>query len=130
MVASEFDEPPTTLAGFRFKLVTNKGFTVSVAVAEPFRVAVITGLDTVVATWDVTVKVAVVDPTATTTLAGTVAAVVLLLDSVTVLCAVVPAAGAFSVTVAVEFPDPPTTLVGFSTRDTTPARGVTVRVTL
>jgi len=69
----------------------------------------------------------VVAPTATTTLAGTVAAAVLLLDSVTVLCAVVPAAGAFNVTVTTEFPDPPNTLAGFNVRDTTPARGVTVR---
>ena len=41
----------------------------------------------------VTVKVAVVAPDATVTLAGTVAAAVLLLNSVTVRCAVEPAAG-------------------------------------
>ena len=75
-------------------------------------------------------NVAEVAPATTVTLAGTVAAVVLLLDSVTVLCAAVPAAGAFNVTVAVEFPDPPTTLDGFSVIDATPARGVTVRTAL
>ena len=60
-----------------------------------------------------------VAPAATTTLAGTVAAMALLLASVTVLCAAVPAAGAFSVTVAVEFAAPPTKLVGFRVTDTT-----------
>ena len=57
-------------------------------------------------------NVAEVEPEGT--LVGTVAAALLLLDSVTVLCTTVPAAGAFNVTVAVEFADPPTTLVGFS----------------
>ena len=73
-------------------------------------------------------KVTVVAPATTVTLAGTVAAVVMLLDSVTVRCAAVPIAGAFSVTVAVELTDPPTTLIGFSVSDTTPGRGVTVRI--
>ena len=58
-------------------------------------------------------KLAEVAPAATTTVAGTVAAAVLSLANVTVLCAAVPTAGTFSVTVAVEFVDPPTTLVGF-----------------
>jgi hypothetical protein len=71
-----------------------------------------------------------VAPATTTTLAGTVAAAVLLFDNVTVLCAAVPAAGAFSITVAVEFADPPNTLVGFNVKDATPARGVTVRAAL
>jgi hypothetical protein len=75
-------------------------------------------------------NVAVVAPASTVTLAGTVAATVLLLDSVTVLCAVVPAAGASNVTAAVEFAAPPSTLVGFNERDSTPARGVTVRAAL
>jgi len=66
------------------------------------------------------VNVAEVEPEGTVTLVGTVAAALLLLDSVTVVCAPVPAAGAFNVTVAVEFADPPTTLVGFSERDATP----------
>ncbi len=72
-------------------------------------------------------KVAVLAPAASVTVAGTVAAAVLSLDNVTVRCAAVPAAGAFSVTVAVEFTEPPTTLVGFSVSDWTPGPGVTVR---
>jgi hypothetical protein len=60
----------------------------------------------------VTVKVAVVAPVPTITVAGTVPAAVLLLDSVTVLCAFVPSAGAFNVTVPVELAAPPTTLGG------------------
>ena len=54
-----------------------------------------------------TVNVAELAPAATVTLAGTVAAEVLLLDSVTLRCAAVPAAGAFSATVPVEFVIPP-----------------------
>ena len=54
-----------------------------------------------------------VAPAATITVAGTVAAAVLLLDSATVLCAVVPTAGAFSVTVPIELAAPPGTLAGF-----------------
>jgi len=61
----------------------------------------------------------VVAPVATVTLAGTVAAVVLLLDNVTVLCVVVPTAGAFNVTVPVELVSPPGTLVGLSVTDAT-----------
>lgn len=72
-------------------------------------------------------NVAVVTPAVTTTLAGTVAAAVLLLNSVTVRCAAVPAAGAFKVIVDVEFPDPPTTLFGLSASKATPASGVTAR---
>jgi hypothetical protein len=59
----------------------------------------------------VTVKLAVVAPVATTTLAGVVEDA-LLSDSVTVLCAAVPNAGAFKVTVPVE-EVPPFTLAGF-----------------
>jgi len=59
-----------------------------------------------------TVKVALVAPAATVTLEGTVAAVVLLLESVT--CAPPAGAGPLSVTVPVEDCAPPTTLVGFS----------------
>ena len=54
-----------------------------------------------------------VAPAAMVTVAGTVAAAVLLLDSATVLCAVVPTAGAFSVTVPIELAAPPRTVVGF-----------------
>lgn len=68
-----------------------------------------------------------VAPAATTTLAGTVATAVLSLASVTVLCAAVPAAGALKVTVAVEFVDPPTTLLGFKVIAAT-NNGFTVRV--
>jgi hypothetical protein len=103
---------------------------VSVALADPFKVAVITGLATVLTTLEVTVNVAVVAPAATITLAGTVAAAGVSLDSGTVLCAFVPAAGAFNVNVAVEFADPPTRLVGLSTSDTTAGGGVTVRAAL
>ncbi len=58
-----------------------------------------------------TVNVALVAPAATVTLEGTVAAVVLLLESVT--CAPPAGAGPLSVTVPVE-EFPPVTLVGFS----------------
>ena len=125
-VAVELVVPPTTLVGFKITDVTNNGFTESVAVADPFNVAVITGLVTAVATREVTVTVAVVAPAATVTLAGTVAAAGILLDSATVLCEAVPTAGAFNVTVAVEFVDPPNTLVGFRVSDNTPGGGVTV----
>ena len=64
-------------------------------------------------------KFADVAPVATVTLAGTVAAAVLLLDSVTVLCAPVPVAGAFKVTVPTEFVAPPVTVVGFNVMDAT-----------
>ena len=75
----------------------------------------------------VTVKVAVVAPDATVTVAGTVAAAVLLLDRVTVLSAPLPPAGAFRVTVAVEFRTPPTTVVGFRVIDAT-CGGLTVKL--
>src|SRR2546426_1222142 len=71
----------------------------------------------------VTVNVTLVAPTGTVTLAGTVAAE-LLLDSVT--CAPPAGAGPFSVTVPVEFP-PPVTVVGFSASERR-AAGFTVRV--
>jgi hypothetical protein len=72
MVAVEFAEPPTTLVGFTVRETTDNGFTVSVAVADPFNVAVMTALAAAVTTLDFTVKVAVVAPAATATLAGTV----------------------------------------------------------
>jgi len=87
--------------------------TVNVAVAvPPPRVAEMVEVVVAGTARLVTVKVAVVAPVATVTKAGTVAAAVLLLDSITRLCVDDPAAGAFSVTVAVEFVTPPTTLVG------------------
>lgn len=60
-----------------------------------------------------------VAPDATVTVAGTVAAAMLPLDSATVLCAAVPTAGAFNVTVPVELVIPPGTLVGFSVTEAT-----------
>ena len=72
-------------------------------------------------------NVAVVAPVATTTVAGTVAAAVLLLVRVTVRWATVPAAAPFRVIVAVEFAAPPTTLVGFKATDNT-STGLTVSV--
>ena len=59
---------------------------------------------------DVTANVALVDPALTVTLAGTVAALVLLLDNVTT--APPDGAAAVSVAVPVAFALPPVTLVG------------------
>jgi len=75
-----------------------------------------------------TVNVALVAPAATTTLAGTRATVVLLLESAT--CAPPAGAGPLNITVPVdEFP--PTTLVGFNVNEVSVgaggAAGVTVR---
>jgi hypothetical protein len=73
-----------------------------------------------------TVKVALVAPAGTITLEGTLAAP-LLLESAT--CAPPAGAGPLSVTVPVEDPKPPTTLVGFSVNEDTVGSGtVTVRV--
>lgn len=74
----------------------------------------VTGVDTATAVV-VTVKFAVVAPDATTTVAGVVVTA-LLSESVTVLCAAVPAAGAFNVTVPVEGPPPPIA-IGFIATD-------------
>ena len=72
----------------------------------------------------VTENVALLAPPATVTLAGTVAAEVLSLDKDTT--APPPGAGPLSVTVPVE-ELPPTTLVGFTSRELNPAgTGVTV----
>src|SRR2546426_6467014 len=77
----------------------------------------------------VTVNVTLVAPTGTVTLAGTVAAE-LLLDSVT--CAPPSGAGPFSVTVPVELPVealPPVTVVGFTpSEERRTGCGFTVRV--
>lgn len=61
---------------------------------------------------ELTVKVAVVAPAGTVTLEGTLAAAVLLLESVT--CAPPAGAGPLNVTVPVDDCAPPTTLMGFN----------------
>jgi hypothetical protein len=67
----------------------------------------------------VTVNCIDVWPAAKVMLDGTVAAAVLLLERLTPRCGVLPAAGAFSVTVAIELALPPLTVVGFSVMDNT-----------
>ena len=62
-----------------------------------------------------TVKVALVVPARTVTLEGTLAAAVLLLESVT--CAPPAGAGPLNVTVPVEDCAPPVTLVGFNVNE-------------
>jgi hypothetical protein len=70
--------PPLTLVGFKVSVETTRtGFTVmDAALATPLRVPVIVKEDATVTVRVVTVKVAVVDPAATVTLAGTVPIVV------------------------------------------------------
>ena len=69
-----------------------------------------------------TVNVALVLPAGTVTLAGTLAAAALLLESIT--CAPPAGAGPLRVTVPVEDPDgPPTTLVGFNVSEVTVGSG-------
>jgi hypothetical protein len=73
----------------------------------------------------VTVKVALVLPLATVTLAGTLATAVLLLDSVTT----APPLGAAPLSVAVPCEElPPVTLAGFSASEDTVTVGETVSV--
>jgi hypothetical protein len=74
-----------------------------------------------------TVKVALVAPAGTSTLEGTLAAPLLLERAI---CAPPAGAGPLNVTVPVEDPRPPTTLVGFNVNDETVGSGgaVTVRV--
>ena len=73
----------------------------------------------------VTVKVALVAPAATVTLAGTVATAVLLLDSVTT----APPLGAAPLRVTVPCEElPPVTLVGFSVSEDRVTAGETVSV--
>jgi hypothetical protein len=75
-----------------------------------------------------TTNVALVAPAATVTLESTLAAVVLLLESVT--CALPAGAAPLSVTVPVEDCAPPTTLVGFSVTEETVGRGGGVTVSV
>ena len=111
--------PPTTLVGLT---VTDDrlagggaGLTVSTAVREapPKVPEIVTGVAAVTAVV-VIEKFALSAPAATVTLAGTLATVVLLLDSVTI----APPVGAAVVNVAVPvLPAPPTTLVGLTVTD-------------
>jgi hypothetical protein len=102
--------PPFTLVGFRVKFESTGGLMVSVAVCGPLYVPVIVAETTTPTTLVVTVNVAVFAPATTVTLAGTVAAA-LLLDSVTIAPPV--GAGPFSIRVPVE-ELPPSKLAGFS----------------
>jgi hypothetical protein len=123
--------PPTTIVGLTVTADSDDGGgggdTVNVAVrlAPPYAPLIVTGVD---AATDavVTVNVALVAPAATVTLAGTVAAAVLLLVSVTT----APPAGAALVNVAVPVePFPPTTLVGLTASEANvgaPDDGVTI----
>ena len=116
--------PPVTLAGLTFSEETVGGITVSEAfrVAPPYDAEIVTDVDVATA-MVVTLKVALVAPAATVTLAGTVAAA-LSLESAT--CAPPAGAGPFSVTVAVEA-FPPVTLAGVSvSADTVAGTGITV----
>ena len=119
--------PPTTGLGDLLTEDNDAAVIVSVALVLPPRVAVMTEVAVEATPRVVTVKVADVLPAATVTLAGTVAAAVLLLLSVTE----TPPAGAaaFSRTVPVELL-PPTTLVGLSDTDDTFSAGFTVSVVL
>ena len=100
---------------------------VAVTLFDPLNAAVITTDACEVTERDVIVKVAEVEFARTVTLAGTVAAEVLLLVSVTSL----PPAGAnpLRVTVPVEVAPLPATVVGFKVKDVRPvAAGFTVSV--
>lgn len=106
------DVPPVTLVGFSATLESAAGLIVRVAVCvPPVIVAVVIDATAVV----FTVKFPAVAPAATVTLAGTVAAP-LLLDRDTTMPP--EGAGPFNVTVPVELL-PPTTLVGFTATEDT-----------
>ena len=94
------------------------------AVLPPAAAEMVTAVD-VVTVPAVTVNVELVAPSGTTTLAGTVAAAVLLLVKVTVVPAV--GAGPLSVTVAVDVA-PLAMALGLSVRDRTAGAAVTVSV--
>jgi hypothetical protein len=114
--------PPSTVLGLRTIEVraTEAGVTVNTAVwLDPYVPVMVTFVlaGTVLV---LTEKVALIDPAATVTLAGTCADAVLLLESVTV--APFVGAGPLRVTVAIA-PDPPTTLVGLTESDVTTIAG-------
>jgi hypothetical protein len=116
--------------GFKVRLEICGGFTVRTAVCcTPLYVAVMVEVAWAPTLIEVTVNVAVVAFAATVTVAGTVAAAVLLLVNVTT----APPVGAcpFRVTVAVELAEPPCTEVGANPSEVTPDAGAfTVRVAL
>jgi len=119
--------PPRPVAVTVSVAVCGSGFTVSVAVrvTPPARAAIVTGVDAVTALVAIA-KVALVAPCVTDTLAGTVAAEVVLLDRETAK----PSAGAGDVSVTVPCDeDPPVTPVGFTVavESAAAADGVTVR---
>src|SRR6266481_4516662 len=107
-------DPPVTLVGFSVseERVRAGGSTVSeaVLVAPAYDAEIVTGVEVVTALV-LTVNVALLAPAATVTLAGTVAAAVLLERE---MAAPPLRAGPLSVTVPVEDCAPPVTLVGFS----------------
>jgi hypothetical protein len=117
--------PPTTEVGDRVTEDKDAAVTVSAAFVLVPRVAVMTEVVVEATPNVVTVKVADVLPANTITLAGTLAAVVLLLVRLTETPPV--GAAAFSCTVPVELL-PPTRLVGFSDTEDTLNAGFTVSV--
>jgi hypothetical protein len=117
--------PPTTEIGDGVTEDRDAAVTVSVAFVLVPRVAVTMEVVVEATPNVVTVKVADVLPANTITLAGTLAAAVLLLVRLTETPPV--GAAAFSRTVPVEL-FPPTTLVGFSDTEDTLIAGFTVRV--
>src|SRR5436190_705272 len=119
--------PPRTAVGFSVKAFSAAGgFTASVAAfAAPLKVAVMVTAVCAVTGSVVMAKVAVIAPAATVTDAETIAALTLLLVSVTT----APPAGAAvaSVTVPV-LPPPPTSVAGLSATEF--SGGLTTRVTI
>jgi len=127
------DWPPKTFAGFSVNEESvgaggGAGVTVSETdlVTPPYAAEMLTVVDAATALV-LTVNVALVAPAATVTLEGTLAAVVLLLESVTT----APPVGAapLSVTVPVE-EFPPVTLVGFSVNEESVGAGGGAGVTV